>query len=114
MPWGAGTHYAKPADWEQRRQKIFHRAGRICHLCGHDGADQIDHVINATRWMKEHRPGSPHQLANLAPIHGGVCPVCGHDCHKAKTQDEAIHGAKAWKKDEEIHPGIRHSQHPRR
>jgi 5-methylcytosine-specific restriction endonuclease McrA len=63
----------------QRRvnQQIL-AASDVCHLCGHTGADAIDHVIPLAR-------GGSDAVANKAPAHHDVpCPTCGHRCNREK------------------------------
>ncbi len=50
-----------------------------CWLCGHDGADQADHVIPRSR-------GGTSELRNLRPAHGtDPCPICGRRCNQARS-----------------------------
>ena len=56
-------------------------ASTICHLCGHDGADQVDHL--APRSL--HPDIDDADLTNLAPVHGvNGCPTCGEKCNQVK------------------------------
>jgi 5-methylcytosine-specific restriction endonuclease McrA len=52
-----------------------------CHLCGHGGADQADHL--ASRSLNpEIDVADP---SNLAPAHGVKgCPTCGEKCNQVK------------------------------
>jgi hypothetical protein len=55
--------------------------GTICHICGHDGATQADHLIDAR--------GDVDLFFNpelLRPAHGGrrKCPVCGIACNQSR------------------------------
>lgn len=49
--------------WRRTRLEVLDRDARICWLCGHPGADQVDHVI-----PKAHG-GSDHP-DNLRAAHG--------------------------------------------
>jgi len=78
----------------------------ICHLCGHSGSDEIDHIIGVAQWRREQRIGDPNHPSNLAPAHGAPCPTCGRTCHKDKTQREAAQARWGGRRQTEQHPGI--------
>jgi 5-methylcytosine-specific restriction protein A len=59
----------------RRRQRILGRHGRVCHVCGRRGADQVDHVIPLAE-------GGTDTDENLRPIHD-------QPCHRNKTREEA-------------------------
>jgi 5-methylcytosine-specific restriction endonuclease McrA len=62
-----------------RRAVLDHST--ICHLCGHDGADQADH-IGPRSLNPELDDADP---TNLAPAHGvNGCPTCGEKCNQVK------------------------------
>lgn len=56
-----------------RARQIIARDGGICHICGHDGADTVDHLIPHKLWPKD-PTGQPlpglDDPNNLAPAHG--------------------------------------------
>lgn len=67
--------------WQAFRQVVFATYGRTCHLCGHYGANQVDHVISVLE--------APHlawSLGNCRPAHGtrNRCPECGKCCNQAR------------------------------
>lgn len=51
----------------------------VCVLCGHGGADAIDHLVPVAR-------GGPRlDPDNMAPIHGVAgCGTCGRKCNNDK------------------------------
>ena len=52
-----------------------------CHLCGHAGADQADHVLPRSQ-NPDMDDADP---SNLAPAHGVKgCPTCGEKCNQVK------------------------------
>lgn len=69
----------KVSGWErQRRNKIvMARHGRVCHVCGQGGADQVDHVVPLAQ-------GGSDTMDNLRPAH--------KQCHAAKTRRESAEG----------------------
>lgn len=63
---------------EQRRNKRILAASDVCHLCGHPGADAVDHVEPLAL-------GGTDDLSNLRPAHHTVpCPTCGRRCNREK------------------------------
>lgn len=77
--------YRKPSGraWQAIRLRVFAIHGRICVICGHDGSNQVDHVIPVAV-----APELAFVLTNLRPVHGvprNRCPVCGQACNQAKA-----------------------------
>lgn len=85
-----------PKDWPKRRAKVLKRDNRICYVCGHPGADGVDHVI----------PGDDHSETNLRAIHHHVEPYC----HRTKSAREGGQAAQAKRiprnRPQEKHPGM--------
>lgn len=52
-----------------------------CWLCGHDGADQADHVVpRSVDRTRDHA-----DTTNLLPAHGvNGCPTCGEKCNQVR------------------------------
>jgi len=84
------------------RRAVLDRDGRVCHLCGHDDADQVDHRVAIY-------DGGGDDEHNLAAVHGGHCPYCGRRCHGDKTARESAR-ARAATRSKARHP--RERQHP--
>ena len=63
------------------RQRVNARilaASDVCHICGHGGANQVDHVIALAR-------GGTEDASNKRPAHGKTpCPTCGVVCNQSK------------------------------
>lgn len=74
---------------QKRNARIFAEKGDVCYLCGHPGADAIDHVLPLGPVAND-----PVELArrdtdpdNLRPAHHDVhCETCGHRCNREKGQ----------------------------
>jgi len=67
--------------WQKFRAEAFRIYGRRCHLCGHDGANTLDHLLT----VLEH-PELAWVMANVRPAHGtrNRCPQCGRCCNQAR------------------------------
>ncbi len=93
---GSDRRVRLPKEWHAQRQRVLRDGGRICHVCGLPGADQVDHI----------RPGDDHSDANLAPIHK-------EPCHREKSSREGGQAlgrvrkqiAASRKRPAERHPG---------
>lgn len=77
------TNPAQTWDGHARRKArdlCFATKGRVCYLCGHDGANDVDHIIS------RNEGGSMFDPANHAPSHGvSGCPTCGRKCNRDKS-----------------------------
>lgn len=62
----------------QDRNRRILKASDVCHICGHAGADAVDHVVPLARGGTEHP-------SNLLPAHHDVsCSTCGRRCNRDK------------------------------
>lgn len=66
-----------------RRNRRILATSDICWICGHAGADAVDHKVAIAR-------GGSDTRDNLAPAHHfELCSTCGIKCNRVKT-DKAI------------------------
>lgn len=68
--------------WEKLVRLAIATYGDVCHLCGHGGARQADHLEPQTE-----RPDLIFVLSNLRPAHGtpnNRCPVCNANCNQLR------------------------------
>lgn len=66
--------------WRRVRLEVLAEQGDLCHVCGHAGANAVDHL----RPLSE--GGDPLDKRNLAPVHCRVrCPVCGRMCNQERA-----------------------------
>jgi len=68
--------------WMAMRQLVAATYGDQCHLCGHGGAEQVDHLVPVSI-----RPDLAWHLPNLRPAHGvpgNKCPTCGLACNQRR------------------------------
>lgn len=75
----------KPTGATYRRNRDFVLQSDICHLCGHPGARQADHLTPLSLG------GDMTDPENMAPAHGGgrpgtdnPCPTCGKRCNQKR------------------------------
>jgi len=65
------------AHWARIRRIVL--ANPVCGICGHWGADSVDHIVPLSKG------GHPTDLANLQPAHSRYpCADCGKRCNLAK------------------------------
>lgn len=75
-------HKRMSGSARQRRNRRILAASDVCHICGHVGADEVDHVVPLAR-------GGSEDESNLRPAHGAVpCPTCGGQCNRSKGAKE--------------------------
>ena len=107
MPWSKEPGRRSSSPLKRVRAMVMRQHNGICYLCGHGGADEVDHIIGVAQWRKEQRVGDVNHPSNLAPAHGTPCLTCGKTCHKDKTQSEAAEARwGARKRPVEPHPGL--------
>ena len=79
-PWEGSTRPERTVSgWEQQRRarRVLYAHDTVCHICGHIGATEVDHVVPLAE-------GGADDESNLRPAHAG--------CHRAKTGREAARG----------------------
>lgn len=63
--------------WRRMRAAVL-AASDLCWICGHHGADSVDHLRPLARG------GPPLDPDNLAPAHHRPCPSCGRRCNTSR------------------------------
>ena len=72
-------HSQMSGSARQKRNAKILAASDVCHICGHPGADAVDHVVPLARG------GSDIDPLNLRPAHHNTaCPTCGIKCNQVK------------------------------
>jgi len=74
----------KGRPWERLRLQILEAYAYTCHICGHGGAGDVDHVVPRSELLR--RGLDPADPSNLKPAHGtrSPCRVCGRVCNQSK------------------------------
>ena len=85
----------RPSGWRWTKftQLVLATYGDTCHLCGHGGARQADHLIPVCD-----APELAWELANVRPAHGGwrnKCATCGRACNQVRGARSIIYARKA-------------------
>lgn len=67
------TRHRGGRPYRTARRRMFEIYGTICHICGHDGAGEADHLVPIS--IDAEQPVDPH---TMRPSHGvnAPCPVC--------------------------------------
>ncbi len=75
--------------WREAKRQL-HATTQICHLCGHGGAYEADHV--PPRKVLLQLGLDPNDMRYLRAAHGSSCPcpVCGQRCNQVKGDREGI------------------------
>lgn len=69
-------------SWRRIRAHVLATMPDRCNECGHPGTNAVDHKL---AWATCTTQGiNPDHPSNLARIHHGPCPTCGHDCNREK------------------------------
>ncbi|GIH98104.1 hypothetical protein [Planobispora takensis] len=60
---------------------MFAMFGDLCHLCGHHGAGEADHLVPVA--IDADQPIDPY---GMRPAHGSSspCPVCSRKCNQER------------------------------
>ena len=72
-------------EWERIKASVLEFHHRVCHLCGHPGAEQVDHIIPFTE-----RADLATDPKNLRPAHGSSgtqsnpCATCNLNCNNIR------------------------------
>ncbi len=63
------------------KAQMFATYGTHCHICGHDGGLEADHLIPLSEW-----PDQPIDPDAMRPAHGSnyPCPVCQRECNQER------------------------------
>lgn len=79
----ARSHGRTGARWRKARAEVL-ATSRTCWLCGHDGANQVDHEPSLQ--TLEAAGLDPCDPQYLRPAHGSLnnCPTCGRCCNQEK------------------------------
>jgi 5-methylcytosine-specific restriction endonuclease McrA len=83
--------------YDQLKRMVLAASGYTCHLCGHDGANSIDHLIPLSWGLV-----SGWDLAYWRAAHGGgkVCPTCRVECNSSRgnrgTKTPALNTSRRW------------------
>ena len=82
--------------YDMLKRATLANAGYVCSLCGHGGANSIDHAIPLSWGLV-----AGYDLRNWRAAHGGgrVCPTCGRECNSSKgagNKPAALNTSRQW------------------
>jgi 5-methylcytosine-specific restriction endonuclease McrA len=71
---------------QQKANKALLAASDVCWLCGHPGADAVEHKIPLATATTPQEYAHLDQGWNKAPAHHTLaCPTCGIKCNRVKS-----------------------------
>ena len=75
---GRVSRHRAGRPYRRARAEMFAIYGTVCHICGHPGAGDADHLTPVS--IDSAQPIDPHLMR---PAHGALspCPVCGRRCN---------------------------------
>ena len=98
MP-GPGVAGRSGRPFRRNRATVL-QASTLCWLCGHDGADSVDHLIPRALCIATHRYDLLNAVSNLAPAHHHPCPTCGIRCNRKRgtgtVKRKTVTGSRQW------------------
>lgn len=80
------SKHRKGRPYRTARTQMFAIYGHTCHLCGHGGAGEADHLTPVS--VDADQPIDPHAMR---PAHGAnaPCPTCGRKCNTERGNRDA-------------------------
>ncbi|MFD4658018.1 HNH endonuclease [Kitasatospora sp. NPDC058444] len=82
--------------YQRARRAMFAIYGTVCHICGHEGAGEADHLTPVSV-----DPGQPLDPHGMRPAHGAnaPCPTCLRLCNTergARPITKAVRTSRDW------------------
>lgn len=80
------SRWSADSRWYRKAKAEYLLANPTCWICGHLGADQIDHLIHASK-----APDLRYEVANWRPAHGWrKCPSCRQACNQRRGTKHTV------------------------
>lgn len=80
------SRWTADSRWFRKAKAEYLAAFPVCWLCGHMGADQIDHYIAVSK-----APWLAMVVANWRPAHGvRGCSSCGQRCNQVRGTRQTV------------------------
>ncbi len=78
---GRVSRHRAGRPYRRARAEMFAIYGTVCHLCGHEGAGDADHLSPVSL-----DPGQPVDPHLMRPAHGATspCATCGRKCNSER------------------------------
>jgi len=86
---GAPAKHRGGWAFNKAKREMFALYGHTCHICGHEGALQADHLDPLA-----YDPEQPVDAESMRPAHGAAqagsdnpCPTCGRRCNQERGKN---------------------------